>query len=111
MAAVNTTTSQYDVVKTRFGSFLVSAASAKPYLDGYQIKLQIGNLTSFVFNGAKLNVQWGATLNKTSNFDVTNRLVPGAWNYVYITLDPAKAADVKTILVQITLNEVQAPSV
>ena len=56
-ATVSTEEEGYDVARTKFGPLTVSAQSATPYLDGYKVKLRIGNLTSANFNGNN----WGQT--------------------------------------------------
>jgi len=63
-ATVSTEEEGYDIAKTKFGPFTVSCSGATPYLDGFKVKLRIGNLTNAKFNGAKLNICWGPRFPK-----------------------------------------------
>ena len=40
-------------------SLLVSLEDVTPYLDGYRVKLEIGNPTTAVYVGYKMTVEWG----------------------------------------------------
>lgn len=64
-ATVSTEEEGYDIAKTKFGPFTVSCRGATPYLDGFKVKLRIGNLTNAMFNGAKLNISWGPHITIT----------------------------------------------
>jgi len=117
-ATVSTEEEGYDVAKTKFGPLTVSTRGAMPYLDGFKVKLRIGNLTNADFNGAKLNVAWGPPFDeKNFNFeewsknqkkkqiDLTTRFHSGAFTDVEITLTPAKAEEIKSFTVGIELNQ------
>lgn len=117
-ATVSTTEEAYDIAKTKFGPFTVSSRGATPYLDGFKIKLRIGNLTNAKFNGAKLNISWGPPYdNKSSNYeewsknqkkktvDLTTSFSPGAFNDIEIALTPANAEEIKSFTVGIELNQ------
>lgn len=117
-ATVSTEEEGYDVAKTKFGPFTVSTRGATPYLDGFKVKLRIGNLTNADFNGAKLNIAWGPPFDeKNFNFeewsknqkkkgvDLTTRFRSGAFTDVEIVLTPAKAAEIKSFTVGIELNQ------
>jgi hypothetical protein len=109
----------YSIVKTTFGPFVIITERASQYLDGYKIKLGIGNLTSATFNGAKLVVSWGPHL-KTKNleqylniatmqskeFSITNDILSGRYTNTQIALTPAKADEIRTILVSLKLNQI-----
>lgn len=43
-ASVSTEEEGYGVAKTKFGPLTVSTRGATPYLDGFKVKLRIGNL-------------------------------------------------------------------
>lgn len=118
-ATVSTEEAGYGVAKTKFGPFTVSTRSATPYLDGFKVKLRIGNLTNANFNGAKLNVNWGPPLDEKNSknleewnknqrlkvIDLTTNFPSGAFTDVEIVLTPAKAEDIKTFTVGIELNQ------
>lgn len=115
-ATVSTEEEGYDVAKTKFGPLTVATRGAKPYLDGFKVKLQIGNLTNANFNGAKLNVGWGPPFDEKKDIlewsknqrkkeiDLTTRFLSGAFTDVEIVMTPAKAEDIKSITVGIELN-------
>jgi hypothetical protein len=115
-ATVSAEEEGYDVAKTKFGPFTVSTRGATPYLDGYKIKLRIGNLTNANFNGAKLNVGWGLPYSqnvnintwsksqKTKTFDLTNVIRSGSFTDMEVALTPAKPDEIKQFTVGIELN-------
>jgi hypothetical protein len=115
-ASVSTEDQGYGVAKTNFGAFTVSTRSVTPYLDGFKVKLRIGNLTSANFNGAKISVSWGPPFDeknpseflknqKKKDFSLTNQFVSGAFTDVDIALTPAKPQDVKSFWVGIQLDQ------
>lgn len=115
-ATVSTEEEGYDVARTKFGPFTVSTRGATPYLDGFKVKLRIGNLTNANFNGAKLKVAWGPPFNaqnveewsnaqKTKEIDMTTQFRSGAFTDVEIALTPAKADEIKSFTVGIELNQ------
>jgi hypothetical protein len=85
---------------SNIGSFLVSLDDASPYLDGYRVKLSIGNPSNAKFQNAKLKVRWGRSLKSTGNYskwqaslhekevDLTNDLEAGYWNQMTVDLIP-----------------------
>ena len=118
-ASVDTSQEIYGVARNQFGSFPIVAKSVTPHLDGYKIRLEIGNLTLATFHGAVLKIEWGqpftkgmtpdqikAYLNdrKNKEFSVTTVFAPGAYTGVDVVLTPATANDVREIDVAITLD-------
>ena len=115
-ATVSTEEEGYGVAKTKFGPLTVSTRGATPYLDGFKVKLRIGNLTNANFNGAKLNVAWGPPFDeknleewsknqKKKEIDLTTHFLSGAFTDVEIALTPAKAEEIKSFTVGIELNQ------
>lgn len=115
-ASVSAEEQGYGVAKTSFGAFTISTRSVTPYLDGFKIKLRIGNLTTANFNGAKLTVTWGPPYDEKSpgeffknqkkkEFSLTNQFVSGAFTDVEVALTPAKPEDVKSLSVGIQLDQ------
>ena len=45
-ASVSSEEQGYGIANTNFGTFTVSTRAVTPYLDGFKVKLRIGNLTS-----------------------------------------------------------------
>jgi len=86
-------------------TFLVSIDDASPYLNGYRIKLSVGNPSNAKFTGIKVKVQWARAYdyNKFSSdsykqwhdsihekeVTLTDDLKPGVWNKVDLDLLPA----------------------
>ena len=115
-ATVSTEEEGYGVAKTKFGPLTISTRGATPYLDGFKVKLRIGNLTNANFNGAKLNVVWGPPFDEKNieewnknqrkkEIDLTTRFLSGVFTDVEIALTPAKAEDIKSFTVGIELNQ------
>lgn len=115
-AWVSTENGMYDIARTKFGPFAVSSKGVTPYLDGFKVKLEIGNLTTATFQGVKLNLVWGLPPSggvqggpppgmKNRDYDLTMVLRPGYFNTAEVVVAPAKPEEVKHILVGMELNE------
>ena len=117
-ATVSTEEQGYDVSRTKFGPFTVSTRGATPYLDGYKVKLRIGNLTNANFNGAKLKLGWGPQYDsqkpeeweksqKKREISITNMLASGSFTDVEVVLTPAKPEEIKSFTVGFELDQLQ----
>ncbi|MFL6262548.1 MAG: hypothetical protein ACJ76Y_22855 [Thermoanaerobaculia bacterium] len=117
-ATVSTEEQGYDVSRTKFGPFTVSTRGAAPYLDGYKVKLRIGNLTNANFNGAKLKLGWGPPYDpknpeeweksrKKREISLTNKLPSGSFTDVEIILTPAKPEEIKSFTVGFELDQLE----
>jgi hypothetical protein len=85
------------------GTFLVLLQDATPYLNGYRIKLDIGNPWDAKFPNAKIKVRWGHKIQATENYsdwqaslhdkeiDLPDSLEAGMWNHVTLDLIPCAA--------------------
>lgn len=120
-ALVSTEEQGYGIAKTNFGAFTISANAVTPYLDGFKVKLRIGNLTSANFNGAKIAVSWGGAKDifeqivndveggsknrKKKEVSVTNQFPSGAFTDLEVVLTPAKPEEIKTLWVGIQLDQ------
>jgi hypothetical protein len=58
-AEVSATEGTFAIAKTEFGPISVSIKEAVPYVDGYRLRLQLGNLTSAELQRGLLKVAWG----------------------------------------------------
>ena len=118
-ATVHTNEDTYGVATTRFGRFVIVTRGVSPYLDGYKVKLAIGNITTATFRGAKIRViwqlpfpekwtteksrEWRESL-KSKEFDVTNAFLPGKYTSVDLALVPAKPAELRDLQVGLEFN-------
>lgn len=89
----------YGVARTRFGPFTVVARSVTPYLDGYRVRLSVGNLTGAAFQGARVKVILGydaenpgefLKARREKTFDITAIFAPGSHIRIDVSLTPAK---------------------
>jgi hypothetical protein len=105
-AYVSTEDEGYGIAKTKHGSFTVSCEGVTPYLDGYKVKLSIGNLTSATFNGFKLIVRPHAIGKEDKEYNLTNTLAPGSYTHVTISVTPAKPDEIKRLMVGLELDQI-----
>jgi hypothetical protein len=114
-AEISTAGEGYGIARTKFGPFTVVSRGITPHLDGYKVKLAVGNFTSAAFHGAKVKVEWGPPYEKgkfaeylknrkEQEVNVTTSFYPGAYSVVEITLIPAKAEEVRTLRVGLEFN-------
>lgn len=90
-------TDDFHTLRSRYGPLTFSVASVGPQADGSRLVLLIGNLTTATIEGGTLRIQWGPRADATrsdewlsrlltDDFSFTERLEPGAWNEVPISL-------------------------
>ena len=103
----------------------VDYTRAAPYVDGYELTIGLGNLTSATFNGVKITVQYGPPLakdakgnstteqyslyyaaRKTKQFDLTAALPPGRKTFVKLPVTQVKAEEVSEITLSASFDNV-----
>jgi len=115
-ATVRTDSKEYDIARTKFGPFIVSQRGLTEFLDGYKLRLALGNTTSVTFSGATLNLEWGPPYDekepakwfnsrKKKEVQLTDTFRPGSYTIVEVVISPAKPDEVKEIEVGIDLNQ------
>lgn len=98
------TPGHYQKIDTSDGFFLVSTEGVEPYLDGYQITLDIGNPTTATYRGFTIHAKWSKAYdfghydaasydkwNKSvqqKDITYTDALASGTWNKVQVILTP-----------------------
>ena len=111
----------YTRMDSSAGSFVVSLEDVQPYLDGYKVTLNIGNLTSATYQGFTLKAEWGRDLfnfaqsekkdsSRQKNFSFTQSLQPGAWNKVQIVIPSTKPEDFKFLRLSIDTDVISLSS-
>jgi hypothetical protein len=104
-AMINTEEDLYGIVRTRHGTFTISTKSMTPFLDGFKVGFQVGNLTSADFEGANMSVAWGSGFGNKKQFKLVDRFRAGTFTDVEVALTPAKAEDVKKLLTGISVDK------
>jgi hypothetical protein len=108
----------FSLLKTPFGTLLVSTVSVDPYLDGYKVHLNIGNPMSANFTGFLLICSSYQTSNTFATFQtftntLTDHLPSGYWTPIDFVLAPSDMDRVRNASVSIQLNQLtllQKPS-
>jgi hypothetical protein len=97
-------------VDTGAGLFLVSCQDVVPYLDGYKLKLHIGNPLLMTANGLTVRARWGRPFPergggeltydhwhsqlRTKDFELVETIQPGRWNAVELILSQTEAREI-----------------
>lgn len=117
--------SKFQRIDTSLGSFAVSIQNVEPFADGIRVTLNLGNLSSARFNGATLNLRYGARNNiqvtdadssskfsawfaslQSKDIDITDSLLPGNWNPVEIVLPSIEPKEFGYLEVKIKTNTI-----
>lgn len=123
-AVISTEQQTYALARTEFGPFAVVCKAVSPYLDGYKVKLIIGNMTSANFSGAKFNISWGVPIpnwesktfledfekyqksQKQKEFEVTNEFPGGTYTEIELSLTPANPDEIKNVSVGLSVKTI-----
>lgn len=105
-ASVDTTTKNFSVAHNQYGAFTVAVTKLEPYLDGYKVTLNIGNLSNVTYTGATFKIDWGhfGGYGQEKQFTEPGDVLPGRYTQHEFALTPAKADEVKTINVSIDFS-------
>jgi hypothetical protein len=117
---IEPTSKNFDIIKTRIGAFLVKVISIAPYLNGYKIELNIGNIYTARFSGLSIKVKWGESYDEDrfsdhekweqslniKTFNFTEPIMAGKWNKIDFIIAPATAEQISFI--ELTLNTTEA---
>lgn len=123
---LDTTTPNFQMVNNGVGYCLIAFKSADPVvygfeLEGYNVKLDIGNSSNMDYDSFTLTVRYGKKLDledpqfdyeqwekslKEKEFDFSRRLPRGTWNPVQFTLPVKKVQDFKYLEVAMDVDRV-----
>jgi hypothetical protein len=94
------TSKAFSRIDANNGTFYILIDNSKPYLNGQQISVRIGNPQHVTFRGFELSMVWGdpdpqtfKLKDKTETFLTT--LYPGTWTRVQTVLAPATGGEVQ----------------
>jgi len=95
----------YQRVETPTGEFfLVMVGDVTPFVNGYKLKLLIGNLSTGSYQGFTAHLVWGDTDTDVAgwyeslerqDFEVSETLHSGTWNPVELVIAPATESDLE----------------
>jgi len=110
------------------GNFYISIEDIKPYLDGYKVRIKIGNPSLAAFVGFSMRVDWAGKIEppppsltrsevakwletaastfQQKTFSFPHKLEPGTWTFVELVLTPAPKK-----LGRIGFSQLQTPTV
>jgi hypothetical protein len=87
--------STYQPLETAVGKIFIVCKESTPYLDGYKVKVSIGNPLACQLNG--LTIKAIAGTNKVQTFSFLEDFNSGTWTDLQMTFSPASASDMKDI--------------
>ena len=117
-ANINPVDKSYQRIDANVATLYVSTESVDSYLDGYKVKLKIGNPTTADFNSFTLISYWGPTYNtnltveafesaqKSHTNECPDTLLSGYWTPVEIVLAPANSDEIRNAKISIKLNQI-----
>jgi hypothetical protein len=116
-ASVNMEEDTYAVARSAIGTFLMVCKKVEPRLDGYSVRLWIGNTTNLTFYGATLHLKWHPAPSekdwfkqmKEKDVEITNVLRPGFYTQVDLTVAPSSVTEIRNLTVGIKPNSVSLP--
>jgi hypothetical protein len=92
-------TKGYQIIQAGTGPILVKVVDISPYLDGFKLRLAIGNLQSVTYSRCKVHLRWAG---RTKEEIVSTALLPAHWTAAEIILTPASAEEARSL--QIAVN-------
>ena len=107
-AEINPLSKEAVALATNFGTLIVSCKGVDPYLNGFKLKLLIGNPLQMTFNGFTLVCVYGQNQTdreKRSKEIFPNSLRPGSWSDVEMTLVPSTLEDLGHIEILFTTDK------
>jgi hypothetical protein len=125
--AMDLTSRLFSRVDSEYGTFLVMIEDVVPYLDGYKIRLFIGNPSFATYFHSKIKVKWGSAFRGISQNDVdqwskglrrqeyplVQSLRAGSWNKAEIILSGTSAEETRYFEISLETPEISllnAPS-
>ena len=109
----------YQLIDSSIGPVLVSLGKAEQYLDGYNVQLEVGNITAAALQGFKVSAKWAKRYKKedgdyftwlksrkSKEYGFTGTLSSGKWNTFQIILPDTKPSEFGYLELSIETNTV-----
>jgi hypothetical protein len=82
--------SGYSIVSTDIGNLIISLEDIEPYLNGYNIKLSVGNPLDLTFNGLTFSVNCSESyfFDESNEYSTStsDKIYSGTWNTVILSV-------------------------
>jgi hypothetical protein len=107
-ASLDCNSGKYDEFLLKEGhlTLFATCTNIEPYLEGHRIRITIGNPHSFNFSNVKGTLGYGKTvydaLNKKVEVSTTEGLRAGTWSSVVVTVNPSKAEDLRSLVLELS---------
>jgi hypothetical protein len=107
-ASIDCNTQNYDefLLDSSHLPFFAACTKVEPFLEGFRITLRIGNPHSFSFNNVTGTFYFGnpapSTPLKEQKFSALEGLRAGTWTTVVITVNPAKAEELRKVFLSLS---------
>jgi hypothetical protein len=97
------------------GSYFLLFASCRnvePYLEGHRVTIQVGNPYAIPVTQLSGKLWFGENLyqsfanNRNVEIPMSSGLWSGTWNTFVVNVNPSKAADLRSVMVEFTLSTV-----
>jgi hypothetical protein len=96
----------YSSVSTSIGKLLVSVEEVSPTLNGFVVKLKIGNPNFMTMNDVEAIIYYGSPI-KTLKKTILKDLLPGRWNSVEVIIAPATKSELARISISFNPSKIQ----
>lgn len=99
----------YTKLKAPTGVVLASLERVEPYLNGYNIYINVGNPSTALLHGVSGELKWGKADDlsdlQSKKFELLDSFPPGTWRVIKLTTGPADAQSIAKIVFSPTFNQ------
>lgn len=104
----------YRRLDTNIGTLLVTCEDVQPFLDGFKLKLHLGNPSLLRYSGFEVHAKWMENMwdevlepeaVKSRTVSLPDELLPGTWSTVSIVIEPATAKELANLQVSIETDK------
>lgn len=99
----------YTKLKAPTGVVLASLERVEPYLNGYNVYINVGNPSTALLHGVSGELKWGKADDlsdlQSKKFELLDSFPPGTWRVVKLTTGPADAQSIAKIVFSPTFNQ------
>jgi hypothetical protein len=87
-------------------TFLIALDDVENFLNGYKVRIKIGNIYSTTFKGGNLKVSWGKYYEKEKEFEFQTSIKSNTWNKISFNVTPFDPIENNTIRLEMEINTI-----